>query len=114
MCVWVGPDEARPSRSLPAARIAERLSEGWDGLTLGRRCGAIALGATRARCSLGSGLEDWQRLGAAFRQWPADVLSICCRGQSDIGRLLAASRACPTLTRDAMAMGPGVRVPRAC
>jgi len=103
-CLWLGPDELRPTCRVHPARLGAWLRETAGRSVAGQRCGAIALRGLAMPGGLGEHLREYRRIGAAFAEWPPDVLCRCLRRPADGPRLIAALGSCPTLAEASTAL----------
>jgi hypothetical protein len=74
-CLWVGPDENRPSRILSTEMIKGWLKDERSESKIGKRLAAIVLGQRRVSIQILRDLEIWRECGLLLSNWPPDLLS---------------------------------------
>ncbi|MBN1674037.1 MAG: hypothetical protein JXR37_23505 [Kiritimatiellae bacterium] len=77
LCLWLGPDDARPSTLLGEDALADWLHNPRNTGGPGMRAAAIALARKNPNVPLPQALTAWAAAARRFPQWPADLLCRC-------------------------------------
>ncbi|MCJ7680900.1 MAG: hypothetical protein MUP70_09270 [Candidatus Aminicenantes bacterium] len=73
-CLWLGPNDARPSQLIQTSEIISWLKEDPDIQVPGKRAAAVVLGGLKAHLILPDKLKIWHSRGVSLSNWPVDVI----------------------------------------
>jgi len=74
-CLWLGPDNHRPSRRILIEKILSWITEKGDTEYSGKILAAVVLGANRKKSNVAENLKVWNRLGVTLFRWPLDMVA---------------------------------------
>ena len=89
LCIWIGPDEKRPSHWLETKAIHKWLQQNGEAKLPGKRLAAVVLGKRDHECQLHNSHLTWWRYGSLLDQLPAGIVALLKGGnQKHLQQLL--------------------------
>jgi hypothetical protein len=104
LCLWIGPDALRPSRTLSTEAIHAWLIDTAKTAAPGQRAGAIVLGQRRARCDVPPRLAAWMQVGSTLSRWSPDVICRLLTDERDASQLTQLTRSLLALNSEEVAL----------
>jgi hypothetical protein len=104
LCLWIGPDELRPSRTLSTEAIHAWLIDTAKTAAPGQRAGAIVWGQRRVRCDVPPRLATWMQVGSTLSRWSPDVICRLLTDERNASQLTQLTRSLPALNSEEVAL----------